>query len=171
MCPLSFFTRYFELNQSPLDQPRLLKLEKYFDAPSYNAMQAVAKKTADGGSIIVVDDDVAVCKSLKFSLETEGFSVRTYLDGEELLKESAIPDCSCFVIDQRLPGISGIDLIKQLRARRISAPAILITTHPSRDLKQRAEDFGIPIVEKPLLGSILLDGIHQALARRPTRPH
>lgn len=121
------------------------------------------------GLIVVVDDDAAVRKSLKFSLEAEGFVVRTYARAEDLLNETLFPACRCLVVDQKLPGISGVDLIAELRNREISAPAILITTHPSSELKKRAAGAGIPIVEKPLLGSVLLDGIHQAMTQ-PTSP-
>ena len=122
------------------------------------------------GLIIVVDDDAAVRKSLKFSLEVEGFVVRTYASGEELLNESAFLACRCFVIDQRLPGIDGVDLVAKLRDRNVTVPAILITTHPSPIVRKRAASAGVPIVEKPLLGSALLDGIHQAMAQ-PTQSH
>ena len=113
------------------------------------------------GLIIVVDYDVAVRKSLKFSLEVEGFIVRTYARGDELLNETTLPACRCLVIDQRLPGISGIDLIEKLRNREVSAPAVLIATHPSAALQARAARAGISIVEKPLLGSNLLDSIRR----------
>ena len=115
--------------------------------------------------IVVVDDDAAVRKSLKFSLEVDGFLVRTYERSEELLSESVFPACHCLVIDQKLPGLSGIDLIAKLREREVSVPAILITTDPSPALKMRARSAGIPIIEKPLLGSALLDCIHQTMTQ------
>jgi two-component system response regulator FixJ len=117
------------------------------------------------GMIIVVDDDAAVCKSLKFALEVEGFNVRTYPSGEALLNEPAFLACCCFVIDQRLPGIDGVDLVAKLRDRKVTVPAILITTHPSATVRKRADSAGVPIVEKPLLGSALLDGIRQAMTQ------
>jgi len=115
------------------------------------------------GLIVVVDDDAAVRKSLKFSLEVEGFIVRTYTRGEELLSESVFPNCRCLVVDQKLPGISGIELIAKLRDQKISVPAILITTHPSSVLRKCATNVGVAIIEKPLLNGILLDGIRQII--------
>src|ERR1041385_2290296 len=102
--------------------------------------------------VIVIDDDPAVRNSLKFSLELEGFAVREFGTGNDLLKSSDSLVCDCLVVDQNMPGLNGIDLIADLRSRNIWAPAILITTHPSADLKMRAAQRGIPIVEKPLLG-------------------
>ena len=133
-------------------------------------MKKHSNLTVQPDLIVVVDDDAAVCKSLKFSLEVDGFFVRTYARGEELLSETIFPACHCLIIDERLPGISGIDLITELRNRKVSVPAILITTNPNSALKRRAASAGIPIIEKPLLGSALLDGIHQALTQ-PMSPH
>ena len=61
--------------------------------------------------VAVVDDDPAVCGSLKFSLELEGFAVRTYHSGAEFLAAGKFRDCKCFIIDQRMPGMSGMEVI------------------------------------------------------------
>jgi len=114
------------------------------------------------GVIVVVDDDPAVCNSLKFSLEIEGFSVRLYESGAELLSERKLPDCSCLVVDENMPGIAGLDLIAKLRDRNIAAPAILITGHPNAMLTRRAARINVPIVEKPLLNDTLLDLVRNA---------
>jgi two-component system, LuxR family, response regulator FixJ len=115
--------------------------------------------------IIVVDDDPAVCNSLKFSLEIEGFLVRLYANGFELLGERDIPRCNCLVVDQRLPGLAGLDLIFKLREQSVSAPAILITSHPTAELARRAAGANVPIVEKPLLGNSLMERIRDACAQ------
>src|SRR6185312_15222590 len=106
--------------------------------------------------IVVIDDDLAVRNSLKFSLEIEGFTVRSYATGAELLDAADPPDCGCLVVDQHMPGISGLDLIELLRSRHFSAPAILITGDPSPSVRARASKACVPIVEKPLLGNALL---------------
>jgi two-component system, LuxR family, response regulator FixJ len=62
--------------------------------------------------------------------------------------------------------MSGLDLIATLRDRRISAPAILITTQPGFLLCHRAEKAAIPIVEKPLLGNALIDKIRDVIRDR-----
>ncbi|SRR6266508_1033165 len=114
--------------------------------------------------VIVVDDDPAVRNSLKFSLEIEGFAVFAYASGSELLSQHDIPACSCFVVDQKMPGMTGLDLISMLRAQHISAPAILITSQPNGALTRRAAGANVPIVEKPLLGNTLMDRIRDACA-------
>jgi FixJ family two-component response regulator len=105
--------------------------------------------------IAVVDDDPAVCSSLKFSLELEGFSVRAYYSGAEFTAAKNLENCACFVIDQGLPDTNGMQLIEGLRARRIAAPAILIVGHPYARLAQQASAVGVPVVEKPLFGNTL----------------
>jgi FixJ family two-component response regulator len=112
--------------------------------------------------VIVVDDDLAVRNSLKFSLEIEGFRVQIYDGAGELLNAPAPRACACFVVDQNMPGMTGLDLIARLRERHGWTPAILITTHPQPALKERAERANIRIVEKPLLGNALVDCIRAA---------
>ena len=81
--------------------------------------------------VVIVDDDPAIRSSLAFSLQTEGFSVRSYASGTELLGDDLTAEASCLVIDYQLPGMNGLDLVAELRRRQVAAPAILITTHPS----------------------------------------
>jgi two-component system, LuxR family, response regulator FixJ len=126
-------------------------------------MKRQGKSPVPDPVVVVVDDDPAVRNSLTFSLEIEGFTVRSYATGDELLKAGDFASCDCLVVDQKMPGLSGLDLIAKLRDRKIAAPAILITSHPSLLLRQRAERAAVPIVEKPLLGNALLDRIHDAV--------
>jgi two-component system, LuxR family, response regulator FixJ len=112
--------------------------------------------------MLVVDDDSAVGNSLKFVLEVEGFQVRVFSSAEELLDEDSLPDASCLVVDYYMPGMNGLELVAHLRDRNVLIPAILITPAPSQNLRNRAAAAGVPIVEKPLLGSRLLDSIREA---------
>ena len=129
-------------------------------------MKKQGELTVPGLVVMVIDDDLAVRKSLEFSLQIEGLTVRSYATGAELLSASDLDRCDCFVIDQKMPGMSGLELISTLRDRRISAPAILITSQPSVSVRERAQKADIPIVEKPLLGNALLDKIHDAVRGR-----
>lgn len=114
--------------------------------------------------IIVVDDDRAVRNSLKFSLEMEGFAVRTYADAHELLAETHYPNRGCLILDYKLPKMNGLELLGELRARDVNLPALLITTHPRPALCEEASRAGVLVVEKPLLGDVLSQSIHRALA-------
>lgn len=98
-----------------------------------------AQGTAKRPMIAVVDDDPAVCGSLKFALELEGFVVRTYHGGAELLGADGLKDCNCFVIDQRMPGMTGMELVEVLRERLVLTPVILLISHPNAALSARAK--------------------------------
>jgi two-component system, LuxR family, response regulator FixJ len=116
--------------------------------------------------VIVISDDLAVRNSLKFWLEIEGLTVRGYVSGADLLDAGDLARCDCYVVDQKMSVMSGLDLIAQLRDRHFAAPAILIASHPSRSLREQAEKADIPIVEKPLLGNGLLDKIRDVVGGR-----
>lgn len=119
---------------------------------------------AKGKTVLVVDDDPAVLGSLKFSLEVEGFSVRCYESPAAFLAARDLPRRACLVVDQKLPGISGLDMLALLADdRRAAMPAILITSHPSPALLSRARSAGVTIVEKPILNNALSEAIHEAM--------
>ena len=115
--------------------------------------------------VVIVDDDPAVCNSLKFSLELEGFVVRTYESAANLLDDD-FASCDCFMIDQRMPGISGLELIAKLRDLKIRTPTILLISHPNPTVSARAAAAGVPIVEKPLFGNTLVDKVREACRQR-----
>lgn len=117
------------------------------------------------GPVLVVDDDEAVRRSLKFALELEGLDVRIYEDGAELLRDEALPRTGCLVVDHWMPGMDGLELVGRLRDRDVALPAILITARPTGDLRRRASHAGFRgVVEKPPEDGALLDGIRDALA-------
>lgn len=117
-------------------------------------------------ALVLVDDDPALLHALGFAFETEGYEVRAFADAEALL---ASPEAHrgpvCFVFDQRLPGMSGLALLAELRAKNVTAPAILITSNPPPAVRREARAAGVDIVEKPLLDGVLAARIREALAR------
>jgi FixJ family two-component response regulator len=113
--------------------------------------------------VLVIDDDPAVRNSLKFALEVEGFSVQVYPTGTALLDEDDMPESGCLVIDYNLPGVNGLDLLEQLRERDVKLPAILITSHPTAAIRNRATPAGVSLIEKPLLNDTLFQCVRAAL--------
>lgn len=120
--------------------------------------------------VIFVDDDKAVSEAVQFSMELDGLDVRTFADAERLLKSGELPERGCLVLDVRLPGMDGLQLLEQLRRRKVMLPAVLITTAPSQALKAAARNAGAAIVEKPLLTEALLDAVRAAIAESLRRP-
>lgn len=103
---------------------------------------------------------------MTFSFATQGYAVRAFSDAEALLASSEAVEPLCIVLDQKLPGRTGLALLAELRARDVSAPAILITSNPTARVRQAAAAAGVEIVEKPLLGHALEAKVREALARR-----
>jgi FixJ family two-component response regulator len=130
------------------------------------AMKNQGKASNPGVVVIVVSDDLAVRNSLKFWLEIEGLTVRGYVSAADLLGAGDLARCDCYVVDQKISAMSGLDLIAQLRDRHFAAPAILIASHPSLLLREQAQKAHVPIVEKPLLGNGLLDKIRDVVGER-----
>jgi two-component system, LuxR family, response regulator FixJ len=134
--------------------------------PGRKLMSGQGEMSVAGPLVIVVDDDVAMRNSLKFSLEVEGFMVRVYPGGIELLGDTELPlGGGCLVVDQNMPGMNGLDLVARLRAREIAVPAILITSYPTAALSERAAKAGVAIVEKPFLGTALIERIRELFSR------
>jgi two-component system response regulator FixJ len=116
-----------------------------------------------GRTVLIVDDDPAVRCSLQFCLEIEGFLVRSYSSGSDLLNDQNVPQSGCLVIDYRLPSMNGLDLLSALRRRKVTLPAILITTDPSMSVRAQTAAAGAVLVEKPLLNEALFEGIRAAM--------
>jgi two-component system response regulator FixJ len=152
-----------QINAAGALQPLLMQMDEQVTRTALDsAMMQSAQPTVKRPLVTVVDDDPAVCGSLQFALELEGFVVRTHCSGAELLDAGGLEDCDCFVIDQRMPGMTGMELVDALRQRRILTPVILIISHPSAALSARARKAAVPIVEKPLLGNALVERIREA---------
>ena len=82
--------------------------------------------------IAVVDDDAAVRNSLKFSLEIDGFAVRTYASVEELLGSGNLRNFQCLIVDQDMPRMTGLELVAALREQGVKVPALLISGRGNR---------------------------------------
>ncbi len=114
--------------------------------------------------VYVVDDDTDVLGSLRFLLETDGFDVRTFRSGAALLNTIATGDVDCFVIDYKMPIMSGIDLASRLRNRDIDTPIILITGYPDDNILEKAAAAGIHhVLLKPHLEESLASRIRGAI--------
>lgn len=113
-------------------------------------------------NLILVDDDTAVLSALKFAFEVEGFEVRAYRDAESLLSELGSPEFGCMVLDYKLPGLDGLELLTEIRARGVTLPAVLITT-PTVAVRDKAVAAHVTLVEKPLQTSALLDAVRSLL--------
>jgi two-component system, LuxR family, response regulator FixJ len=114
--------------------------------------------------ICIVDDDVAVADSLKALLETFGFGVQSYGSGAEFLADDRIRGAGCLIIDQQMPGMSGLDVVGHLQREGIRLPVILISGRLDASARERAASLGVTnIVDKPFAASRLVDLIQATL--------
>lgn len=114
-------------------------------------------------TVVLVDDDAALRMALTFMLELDGFTVEALESGEALLDHALPTAPCCLVLDQNLDGMSGIEALSRLRARQVTLPALLITSHPTASMRSAAAALDAIIVEKPLLTDSLVSGIVAAL--------
>jgi two-component system, LuxR family, response regulator FixJ len=112
--------------------------------------------------IIVLDDDSAVRHSLMFMLTIEGFEVRCYASSMELLNDVNLPAFHCLIVDFHMPEMDGLGVVEKLRERKNCPRAILVTSHSTIAMRERAAKLAVPVVVKPFRGTELVDAIHTA---------
>jgi two-component system response regulator FixJ len=121
--------------------------------------------TADG-VVHVIDDDAAVRQSLAFLLASSGFAARVYESASAFLKTLDRIQPGCIVTDVRMPGISGLELQQQLKARHVLLPVIVMTGHADIALAVEAMKAGaVDFIEKPFSDETLIAAIGNAIDR------
>jgi FixJ family two-component response regulator len=122
-------------------------------------------KDADG-IVFVVDDDSSIREAIKNLVSLEGLRVETFGTAQDFLR-SERPDLpGCVVLDVELPGLSGLDLQRELTAHGIKLPIVFITGYGDIPMSVRAMKAGaMEFLTKPFRDQDLLDAIHQALER------
>jgi two-component system, LuxR family, response regulator FixJ len=121
--------------------------------------------TADP-DVHVIDDDEAVRESIDFLLRTAGLSVRTYDSVTSFLDAAPKIAAGCIITDVRMPGLSGIDLLRRLQEMQIGLPVIVITGHGDVPLAVEAMKCGaVDFLEKPFDDDVLLASVRSALNR------
>ncbi|MBY0564609.1 MAG: response regulator [Hyphomonadaceae bacterium] len=114
----------------------------------------------------IVDDDAAMRESIAFLLASAGIQSCTYASADALLAGSASLDRGCILTDVRMPGMSGLDLVRELKARRVLNPVVVITGHADVALAVEAMKAGVvDFLEKPFSDEVLLRAVRAACAR------
>ena len=119
--------------------------------------------------ISVIDDDASVRAGTDNLLSSHGYIVHTFASAEDFLQSAQPDDSSCVVADVQMPGMSGLDLLKQVRARGNDVPFIFITAFPDESVRARAVG-AICFLAKPFAGSVLIGCIETALNRHRGSP-
>ena len=100
--------------------------------------------------VFVIDDEEPVRVSLGKLLRAIGFPSRTFESATSFLASDAVGSEGCLLLDLRMPGMSGLDLMEELRRRSAAMPTIVMTGHIDMASMQRLEDFQpVGFLEKP----------------------
>jgi FixJ family two-component response regulator len=115
-------------------------------------------------TVFVVDDDESIREALKDLLESVGLRVETFASAPEFLQSRHSDVPSCLVLDIRLPGLSGLDLQREMADANIHTPIIFLTGHGDIPMTVRAMKAGaVEFLTKPFRDQDLLDAIQEAL--------
>ncbi len=122
---------------------------------------------SEKATVHVIDDDEAIRQSLAFLLQAAKLEVKTYSTAMAFL--DALPDAAsgCVITDVRMPGMSGVDLLRRLKELKIGVPVIVITGHGDVALAVEAMKAGaVDFLEKPFDDDVLLASVQSALKRQ-----
>ena len=120
----------------------------------------------DVTTVFIIDDDAGVRESIQDLVESVGLRAESFATAQEFLSGERRDGPSCLVLDVRLPGISGLDLQRELRRAGIRIPIIFITGHADIPMTVKAMKSGaVEFLTKPFRDQDLLDVIHRALRR------
>jgi FixJ family two-component response regulator len=119
--------------------------------------------------VYVVDDDASMRDALDSLIRSVGFRVQTFASAQDFLK-STLPDApGCLVLDVRLPGLSGLDLQRELARADIQIPIIFITGHGDIPMSVSAMKAGaVEFLTKPFRDQDLLDAVQAAVEQDRT---
>lgn len=133
---------------------------------SATSRKSVAPSSKQRISVIVLDDDVSVCRALKTQLQVFGFRVRIFNSAAELLANEIPSQGACLLVDVYLPDMNGIELCQQLRAAGRYLPAILMSGRDDDETK-RIMRGAKPVASlfKPFDQTSLLRAIRKAARR------
>ena len=115
----------------------------------------------------VIDDDEALRDSLTFLLRTADLEVMSHSTAAAFLESLPLKGLTCIITDVRMPGLSGIDLLRRVKELGIEVPVIVITGHGDVPLAVEAMRFGaVDFLEKPFDDEILLQSVRAALRQQ-----
>jgi len=119
----------------------------------------------DGRVICIVDDDASLRRSLSNLLMSVGFRVETFASAEAFLESVRRDSIGCLVLDVRMDGMSGVELLRRLAITGAAIPAIMLTAHSDDETRRRSLEAGaVAFLEKPVRSDALLAAVRAALS-------
>lgn len=121
--------------------------------------------------VLVVDDDPVIGKSFHRVLSGKGYAVITASDGEEALQKLSAEAYDVVFADIKMPGISGIEVAKRLKASQPWLPVVIVTGYGTEENERRAKDVGVSgFLRKPLTPEMIVDAAEVTLAAPKEEP-
>jgi len=116
--------------------------------------------------VSIVDDDASVRRSVRNLLTSVGFRVQAFASAEEFLQSPQRANTDCLVLDLRMAGMNGLELLQHLQATGSRIPVVILTAHGDDEARQRALQAGaVAFLGKPFRGEALLNAVRTALNR------
>jgi two-component system response regulator FixJ len=116
--------------------------------------------------VFIVDDDPAVRAGLGALLEASGYAAEAFESAEDFLARPSLPPSGCVLVDVRMPGMSGLELQRELKRRAIALAVVVITGHGDIPMAVAALKAGaVDFLEKPFDSDALLAAVEQAVSR------
>jgi two-component system, LuxR family, response regulator FixJ len=117
--------------------------------------------------ISIIDDDQSVRNALLLLLQSAGFEARAFPSAANFQKHALIDSDDCIILDLRMPGMNGFDLMETLLSKRIHAPVICLTAFDDVKSRERARELGaVAYFTKPVDDQALIDTINWAIQTR-----
>lgn len=114
--------------------------------------------------ISIIDDDEAIRRSLDDLIRSAGLRARVFSSAEAFLQSNQTSEIDCLILDLCLPGMSGLELQRQLAEGNFDLPIILMTAHERGDQRRQAVEAGaVAFLNKPFEEADLLNAIDRAL--------
>ena len=126
----------------------------------------------DERTVFIVDDDANVRAAMRKLLKTVGLHAEAFANAQDFLQHKIPSSPSCLVLDIRLPGMSGLEVQRNLIEAGVSIPIIFVTAHADVPMTVKAMKSGaVEFLTKPFRDQELLDAIEQALQRDQVARH
>jgi FixJ family two-component response regulator len=132
--------------------------------PTNRAEWRFAMGAGQVSTVLLIEDDDSVRKALERLINTSGMECAAFASGESLLARGSVEDATCIVSDLKLPGMSGFELLAELRARGVVSPFIVITAHDTPGLREEAIQRGAAAyLAKPFRGTALIEAVNEVI--------